>query len=88
MMMMICRISNDYFEPGKSALKTGCYFLINARWLQRWRQWLQGDLPYASLGPISAMSPCPHGGTLIPGYMEHFIQGISTIPCSVRNDDQ
>lgn len=33
---------------------------------------------------IPSLRRCVHGGTVIPGYMHHFIFGVSSVPCAVE----
>ena len=76
------RVSSSYFSDNPF-FDDGCYFLVDGEWMQRWRSWLHRKLPYEDIGPMRFLSLCPHGGLLIPGYMDHFILGKSPVPCAV-----
>lgn len=86
-------ISKTYFSR-RPQINDGCYFIVLADWLRRWRCWLlrntntdvngvQCEAEYHSLQEIQFPRLCSHGRMVIPGYMDHFIRGFSSLPCSV-----
>ena len=88
------RLSKAYFTK-RPQITDGCYFLVSASWLMAWRQWLLRDATtdtsgqlcnheYQNLAVVKYPRVCPHSYTVIPGYMDHFIRGYSSIPCTVR----
>lgn len=91
--VIICSYSSSYFNQRMEIL-CGCYFLISAEWMQRWRQWLMQDSldisgsrcneNYQSLRYIKFPRLCEHQRVTIPVYMLHFFQGTITMPWDVR----
>ena len=91
-MRFICSYSSYYFNQRMEIL-CGCYFLISAGWMQRWRQWLTQDSldisgarcneTYQSLLFIEFPRLCEHQRVTIPIYMLHFFQGTVTMPWDV-----
>ena len=41
------------------------------------------DQEYQALEMVQYPILCPHSFTVIPGYMDHFIRGYSSLPCTV-----
>ena len=67
---------------------------MSKKWLMRWRAWLLRDVmtdlsgqicdqEYQALEMVQYPIICPHSFTVIPGYMDHFIRGYSSLPCTV-----
>ena len=89
------RLSKAYFSK-RPEIKDGCYFLVSAKWLRKWRNWLLRDLTsdvngtqcefeYHNIQEIQFSCVCPHSKIVVPGYMDHFIRGYSSLPCVVKN---
>lgn len=87
------RISKAYFLK-RSEMKDGCYFIVSSTWLKNWRKWLLRDLigdvngvrcdaDYQTVREIQFAHTCQHSFMVIPGYMHHFIQGKTALPCTV-----
>lgn len=75
-------LSPEYFVR-LSSLTHGSYFLLSSAWLSVWRAWARGEVDYANVSEMAPLRLCAHGNTVIPGYMYHFITGVSSVPCAV-----
>lgn len=84
-LLLIHSLSLSYFRD-KDSIQPGCYFLVSSTWLQKWRDWLRDDtdVTYKEVKEISYPYSCRHHHFYIPGYINHFITGMSSVPCLVR----
>ena len=64
-------------------INDGCYFLLNGDWLNSVRQWVKGKGSFAPLRRIRFSIRCSDGNWIIPGHMNHFIMGVTSVPCEV-----
>lgn len=62
--------------------------MIDSTWFSRWRKWLNGEgVTYDEVKDMSYSPICKHKQFVIPGYMNHFIVGVSPIPCLVGKSE-
>ena len=89
LLLLIHSLSLSYFL-NKDSIQPGCYFLISSTWLQQWRDWLRDDTDtaYKEVKEISYPYSCRHNHFYIPGYINHFIMGMSSVPCLVSLSDE
>ena len=75
-------VSLDYFSDS-TVISDGCYFVLNGEWIQNMRLWLQGNQQFEQVKLLRYGVCCKDDRVIIPGYMNHFIMGVSSIPCEV-----
>ena len=56
---------------------------MSGAWLTAWRSWVLDDGDYDPVKMIVSTNQCAHHANVIPGYMNHFILGVSSVPCAV-----
>ena len=65
-------------------INDGCYFILSGDWLDSVRQWAKGGGSFAGIQHVQFSIRCGDGNWVIPGHMNHFIMGVTSVPCVVR----